>query len=52
MWNAFGCGFTTEQIQNASVSNGGHSNLRAIVDSLQCDALNRVFASYKDFCIR
>lgn len=47
VWNAFGSGFSTEQLSNASVSNGGHSNLRAIVDSLQSDSLNRVWSSYK-----
>jgi hypothetical protein len=46
MLNAYGLGFSNEELAGADVQHGGHSNIRAVVDKLQADALERCMISY------
>lgn len=44
--NAYGAGFSNEALSVSHVNYGGHSNIRAAVDSLQADCLARACLSY------
>ena len=46
MLNGFGSGFTNEQMASANTEHGGHSNIRAVVDGLQANCLNRALQVY------
>lgn len=48
MLTAYGWGFTGKEINESSHYSGGHANLRAAVDALQADSLQRIISSILD----
>lgn len=42
---SYGWGFTGKEMSEASSYSGGHSNIRAVVDSLQANSLQRIVSS-------
>jgi len=45
LWMNAGIGFSAERMSKASHLSGGHANIRAAVDELQADSINRVCKS-------
>ena len=43
----FGYGFSANEINAAMIMSGGHPNLRAIVDFLQAEAINKMLMTVK-----